>query len=116
MLACPIARCSFAYPSETIQYNKPCCLDLFQHPSPFLNPIYWPTFGVFAQGALLSGLYLDRRYINLEIRYDAIPINASTSGNKQVTSRVPPCLSVGLKSTATNKLSGKSNFTPGQSQ
>src|SRR6218665_2544752 len=43
-------------------------MDLFQHPSPFLKPI--STLGVFALGALLSGLYREQRYINLEIRYE----------------------------------------------
>src|SRR6218665_247211 len=47
-----------------------CCLDLFQHPSPSSKPI--STLGVFALGAILSGLDRERRYINVEIRYDTI--------------------------------------------
>jgi len=51
-------------------------MDLFQHPSPFLKPI--STLEVFALGALLSGLYRERRYINLEIQYDTIVERSST--------------------------------------
>src|SRR6218665_3267024 len=36
---------------------------------PFSKPIF--TLKVFALGALLSGLYRGRRYINSEIRYDS---------------------------------------------
>src|SRR6218665_1237161 len=39
-----------------------------QHPYPFSKRI--STLGVFALGALLSGLYYEMRFINLEIRYD----------------------------------------------
>src|SRR6218665_1393214 len=42
-------------------------MDLFQHPSPSSKPI--STLGVFALGALLSGLDGERRYLNLGIRY-----------------------------------------------
>jgi len=41
---------------------------IFQHPSPFSKPI--SILGVFALGALLSGLYHEQRFINLEIRYN----------------------------------------------
>ena len=37
--------------------------------SPFSKPI--STLKVFALGAILSGLYRERRYINSEIRYDS---------------------------------------------
>src|SRR6218665_889723 len=44
------------------------CLDLVQHPYPFLKLI--STLGVFALGALLSGSYCERCLTNLEIRYE----------------------------------------------
>jgi len=43
-------------------------VDIFKHHSPFSKPI--SALGVFALGALLSVLYRERRYINLEIRYE----------------------------------------------
>jgi len=56
---------SFGMPSLLL-ITYTCCLDLFQHSSPFSKPV--STLGVFALGALLSGLDCERRYINLEIR------------------------------------------------
>ena len=48
--------------------QMPDHLDFFQHPSPFLKPI--STLRVFTLGALLSGPYHERRFINLEIQYE----------------------------------------------
>jgi len=41
---------------------------LVQYPEPFSRPI--SALGVFALRALLSGLYCERSFINIEIRYD----------------------------------------------
>src|SRR6218665_87796 len=55
-------------PLQVHYYSLNLALSIsFQHPSPFSSPI--STLGVFALGVLLSGIYCERRYINLEIRY-----------------------------------------------
>jgi len=61
---------------------------LFQHPSPFSKPI--STLRVFALGALLSGLYHERRFINLEIRYEALSIHSCRKWPNAVSASVLP--------------------------
>jgi len=70
-------------------FGMPPFLSLFnlafcQHPSPFSKPI--STLGVYALGSLLRGLYRERRFINLEIRYDTcvytVPIAILASRRK----------------------------------
>src|SRR6218665_3873591 len=57
---------AFGIPSLPL-FAQPCCLNLFQHPSPFSKSIFYFR-GLRTGGALLSGLYHERRFINLEIR------------------------------------------------
>src|SRR6218665_268759 len=70
-------------------FGMPPFLSLFnlafcQHPSPFSKPI--STLGVYALGSLLRGLYRERRFINLDIRYDTcvytVPIAILASRRK----------------------------------